>query len=452
MINVLKDMLLIDDPSVFRLYQELIKICNYFIAPVFTIALLLEYFGEMNFAGAVKKLFLVVVFMGAFYGFHTAGTRIALDSANQTLKRVSPTNLFVKRWTQAKVKTKKHKGWDSLKSILIPNLNDLIGTAFFLLAKLFIWLLKLIYSSVYHLTYVFAGVTGILYFLGWTKDALKGTIQASLWCMIMPFVIVAILSLVGNSIEATALNGDLVIAKIDTIIWLFGVTLLLLITPLITYGMIRGDGIHSFGSKMGAMVVSSGLKAMAFYPMIAGMLKKSTQGIGKAGSKAFLEPSINELLGKEKSPNRNKMEVLNKKGKVKSPFDQNRSLDERLKEAGLTKEEAMKLSNVNLPKQSRHIKAPSDATPPKTRQMPREKQTFGKLKPIKGGNNNSDQVVQLKKQNFKFNQKYWDGINPHMAEAIKKKYGIKADTVDPNKVHRPAKTKNINPRQKGDKK
>lgn len=272
MTNILQEMLLIDDPSIFRLYQELIKITNYFIAPVFTISLILEFFGEMNFASSVKKLFLVVIFMGAFYNFHSSATAIALDSANKTLRRVSPTNLFIKKWTQSKIKTKKQKGWNALKDILIPNLNDLIGTSFFVLAKIFIWLLKLIYSSVYHLTYIFAGFTAILYFLGWTKDALKGTVQASIWCMAMPFVIVAILALVGNSIEDSALNGDLVIAKIDTIIWLFGVTLLLLISPLITYGMIRGDGIHSFGSKMGAMVVSSGLKAMAFYPIMMRMM------------------------------------------------------------------------------------------------------------------------------------------------------------------------------------
>lgn len=272
MTNILREMLLIDDPSIFRLYQELIKITNYFIAPVFTVSLILEFFGEMNFSSSVKKLFLVVIFMGAFYNFHSSATSIALESANKTLRRVSPTNLFIKKWTQSKIKTKKQKGWNALKDILIPNLNDLIGTSFFVLAKVFIWLLKLIYSSVYHLTYVFAGFTAILYFLGWTKDALKGTVQASIWCMAMPFVIVAILALVGNSIEDSALKGDLVIAKIDTIIWLFGVTLLLLISPLITYGMIRGDGIHSFGSKMGAMVVSSGLKAMAFYPIMMRMM------------------------------------------------------------------------------------------------------------------------------------------------------------------------------------
>ncbi len=63
MINILKDMLLIEDQSVFRLYEELIKITNYFIAPVFTISLILEFFGEMNFTEPVKKLFLVVIFI-----------------------------------------------------------------------------------------------------------------------------------------------------------------------------------------------------------------------------------------------------------------------------------------------------------------------------------------------------------------------------------------------------
>src|SRR5690606_15615590 len=101
--------------------------------PVFTISLILEYFGEMNFASSVKKLFLVIIFMGAFYGVHTQATHIALESASQTLRRVSPTNLFVKKWLQIKVKTKHQKGWDSLKSILIPNINDLLGTAFYLL-------------------------------------------------------------------------------------------------------------------------------------------------------------------------------------------------------------------------------------------------------------------------------------------------------------------------------
>ncbi len=326
MSNILQEMLLIDDPSIFRLYKELIKIANYFIAPVFTISLILEFFGQMNFSTSVKKLFLVIIFMGSFYQFHTGATQIALESAGQTLKKVSPANLFVKKWNQAKIKTKKQKGWDSLKNIIIPNLNDLIGTAFFVLAKIFIWLLKLIYSSVYHLTYVFAGFSAILYFLGWTQDALKGTVQASIWCMIMPFVIVAILSLVGNSIEATALGGNLVIAKIDTVIWLFGVTLLLLISPLISYGMIRGDGIHSFGSKMGTMVVSSGLKAMALYPMMGKMMSSvKNRTVSPLSNKAENVFKSLRQTSSPQGPNNHKVDQnIKKEG---SSFKQNKQVN-----------------------------------------------------------------------------------------------------------------------------
>ena len=445
--NILREMLLIEDPSIFRLYQEMMNIAGYFVAPVFTIALLLEYFGEINFGGVVKKLLLITIFMGAFYQFHSKAVELSLESASYTLKKVSPRNLFVKKWYHTKVKTKEKKEWNFIQSIAIPNLNDLLATAFFLLSKVFIWLLKLIYSSVFHLTYVFSGVTAILYFLGWTKDALKGTVQASLWCMAMPFVIVAILALVGNSIDETALGGELIVSKVDTIIWLFGVTLLLLISPLITFGLVKGDGIHSFGSKMGSMVVSSGLKAMALSPVLAAGFKGATRGVGKVGANSLLEPSIKELLQKEAAPDKTKMKLLDKKGDVKSPFAQGRPLEERLKAVGMTKDEAIKLSKVqSIQKQTQKQapKAESKANrtiPSKDMWASKGKQTIGKLKPIENSDNKSHQSVRLQKQNFKFNRGYWDSINPHKGEAIKKKYGIEGTTVDPNKIHRPVKSK-----------
>ena len=61
---------------------------------------------------------------------------------------------------------------------------------------------------------------------------------------------------------------------------------------------------------------------------------------------------------------------------------------------------------------------------------------IGELKPMET-KASSPQFVKLKKQDFKFNQKYWDGIHPQKAENIKHKYGIEGVTVDPHKVHRP---------------
>lgn len=266
--NIVREMLLIEEPSVLRLYKEMVQISGYFVGPLFIISLILEFLGNLDFGGVVKRLLIVMVVLTSFQTIHTKAVEISLDTASVTLKKVSPNNLFVKKWYEGKIKTKEKKGWGYLESFAIPNLNDLLATAFFLLAKVFTWLLKLIYSSVYHLTYIFSGITALLYFFGWTNRSLIGTFQSSLWCIILPFVIVAILAMVGNSINQRAINGDLAIADIETILWLFGVTLILLLTPVITWAMVKGDGVAGAGSKMGSIAVSSGMKAIYMLPMI----------------------------------------------------------------------------------------------------------------------------------------------------------------------------------------
>lgn len=279
--DLLKNMLLIEEPSALKLYHEMMSIAGYFVAPVFLIALVLEFFGEMNFGDVIKKLMIVTLFMTFFYQFHTQAVGIALESASETLQKVSPRNIFIKKWHEVKLRTRDKKEWSLLEKFAIPNVNDLVATAFFMLAKVFVWLLKLIYSTVYHFTYIFSGITAVLYFLGWTKDALKGTVQGSLWCMLLPFIVIAILALIGNSFEEAAAGGELVVAKIDTLVWLFGVTLLLLLSPLITYGMIRGEGMQSFGAKMGTMVTSSGMKAASMLPLMALMPQRAKSAVQK---------------------------------------------------------------------------------------------------------------------------------------------------------------------------
>ncbi len=356
-INILKDMLLISDPSVFMLYKELIVIAGYFIAPVFTVALVIEFLGEMNFAGVLKKLLIIVVFMGAFYNVHTKAVDISLITASKTLKRISPRNLFVKKWFNVKVKTKKKSSWSSLEAFAIPNLNDLVATSFFVLSKVFIWLLKLIYSSVYHLTYIFAGFTAIMYFLGWTKDALKGTIQASLWCMILPFVIVAILGLVGNSMHNSAAVGEVAFASINNLVWLFGVTLLLLISPLITYGMIKGDGIHSAGAKMGSMMVSSGTHALSMLPMIT-RFRQSSKRTFKRGKNGLNKAtrSINQLRD---SKSQSSSKFSNLKSNRFASSDQKSKL--KTKESTLKNQKAQTstTSKFNTQKESNRIESKS---------------------------------------------------------------------------------------------
>jgi len=317
--NILSEMLLIHEGSVYKLYEEMRTIAGYLIAPAFSLALVLEYFGDMDFGGVIKKLLLISIFMGFFYEFHTKAIDLSLETASITLKKISPRNFFVKKWYNVKVRTTEQKQWGFLESFAVPNLNDLIATAFFIASKAFIWLLKLIYSSVYHLTYVFSGITAILYLFGWTKDALKGTVQASIWCLLLPFVVVSILALVGNSIDEKALSGELVVARIDTIVWLFGITLLLLLSPIITLGMVKGDGFHTIGAKMGTMVVGSGIKAAAVAPFMV-KLPGRVSRVAKTASRAK-ETIGSKVLGGSKTS----VSKMSENEKVKSEFSTHKS-------------------------------------------------------------------------------------------------------------------------------
>ena len=339
----IKEMLLIEEPTVTILRDELLNVSKWFLIPSFGFALVLEFFGELQFTEVIKKLLLVMVFMGAFYSIHKSGVDLSFKASEEILRKVSPQNIFLRKWTEVKVKTKEDTSWNLLQKFAIPNVNDLVGTTLFIMSKVFIWILKLIYSTVYHLTYIFAPITAILYFFPITKGSIAGTIQSSLWCMLMPIVLVSIFAIVGNSIQVPAQNGDLAIISIDHILWLFGVTLLLLMTPVLTIGLLRGGGVALSGSAIGMMMTNSAMKVLRSAPAVAGGLKSTTKNATKMGSKALFEPSVRELLKKEKmnSSGNDKFKQLDKKGGIRNPFKSPKGIDERLAKIGMSKNEAM---------------------------------------------------------------------------------------------------------------
>jgi hypothetical protein len=283
--NLLEDMLLLQERGIVLLAKEMGEVAFQFVLPCFSISLVMEYFGKWEFFDVVKKLLIILAFMGVFQGLHQKAVEISFDVANKTLKKVSPRNIFVRKWYENKLKTKEKENWSWIEKFAIPNLNDLLATAFFLLAKVFIWVLKLIYSTVYHFTYVFAGISALLYFFPSTNRSLMGTLHSSLWCILMPFVIVGILALIGNSIDEKALNGELALSNIENILWLFGITLILLLSPLITMVLINGSGISSAGATMGTMMTRHGLHVLRSIPTWYGQAKVITsQTVLKTGN------------------------------------------------------------------------------------------------------------------------------------------------------------------------
>lgn len=413
----IKEMLLIEEPTIQILKDEIMRISHWFVLPSFVIALCLEYFSDLKFGEVVKKLVLILAFMSVFFSIHSEGVDLSFKASEEILRKVSPRNIFLRSWTEVKVRTKEDVTWNWIQKFSIPNINDLVGTALFILSKVFIWILKLIFSTVYHLTYVFAPLTAILYFFPITRGSIAGTIQSSLWCMFMPIVLVSILAIVGNSIQVPAKDGALAIISIDHIIWIFGVTLLMLMSPILTIGILRGGGVALSGSAIGAMMTNSAMKVLRAAPMVAGGIKTTAQGTAKAGSKAFLEPSIKEMLKKESdiNPNKEKLKQLNQKGGIKNPFKERSNLDDRLSKAGMTREEAMTLSKIPL-KQNIPTRTGTNKN-----QTTSSQESFNKQE----------------QETFRFDKSFWNKITPEHREGIRTKYGIKSEKPIPNKLYYP---------------
>jgi hypothetical protein len=278
-VGVLKSMLLLDEPNISGLRLGIENYSKAFILVSFTGALVWEFFNEMKFMGVVKNLVLALVFMGFFYQFHTEAVDLSFKASEALLREVSPRNIFLRPWSEVKVKTTETSN-SFVDKFIVPNLNDLLGTALFLLSKICIWILKLIYTTVYHFTYLFAPITAVLSFFPVSKGSMSGTITSSLWCILLPLVLVVFLALVGNAVQIPAQHGELAISSMDHLIWIFGITLLMLLAPSFTFSLIKGS-VASTADAIGLKMTGMGAKALIAPTVIYGMVQKFKSNAAK---------------------------------------------------------------------------------------------------------------------------------------------------------------------------
>ncbi len=281
--GVMRSMLLLDVPNISTLRIGVESYSKVFLSVAFVSALGWELATEMKFMGVVKNLVLALVFMGFFYQFHTKAVEVSFKASEELLREVSPRNIFLKKWNEVKVKNLDNSSGSFIDKIVVPNLNDLLGTALFLLSKVCILILKLIYTTVYYFTFILAPVTAVLSFIPTSKGSMAGTITSSLWCILLPFVLAIFLALVGNTVQMPAENGQLAISSMDHLIWIFGITLLMLLTPSFTYSLIKGS-VASTADAVGVKMTGVGAKALVSLPILYGMGQKIF-GKGKNGGK-----------------------------------------------------------------------------------------------------------------------------------------------------------------------
>jgi hypothetical protein len=353
--GVIKSMLLLDEPNISGLRLGIESYSKVFLAVTFIGALTWEFLTGMKFMEVVKNLVLALVFMGCFYEFHTKAVDLSFQASEELLREVSPRNIFLRRWNEVKVKTTDSSKSNFIEKLAIPNLNDLLGTALFLMSKVCILILKLIYTTVYYFTFIFAPVTAVLSLLPTSKNSMAGTITSSLWCILLPFVLVVFLALVGNSVQMPAENGQLAISSMDQLIWIFGITLLMLLVPSFTFSLIKGS-VASTADAVGVKMIGVGAQALVSLPIIFGLGKK-VLGKGKEKSNKknnFKSPQNFQPYSQKYSPNRmpnlntNKnifQESLKEKGGVNTERSNNNSV--KLSEMKMSQKNTKQNSSVS---------------------------------------------------------------------------------------------------------
>jgi hypothetical protein len=291
----LTDLILFDSPKLVKMATELSHITWEIIPVIFLMAVIGKYFTDMDWKSLLKKLFISSLLLTFFTGFHKEAVFTSIKLAEDTILKRSKVSIDLFKLSKPeKQKVQKIKKniekrdknlYESIKSVpealfsygasLAEEITTGVGYVLPLLVDLFAWvaflLIKIVFSGVFHLTYVFTGLVALLYLFDFGDKALKGMLISSVWCMIFPFVLCASIFFLGSTVGEIDSSGrglmNLALTIISSTFFIF--------TPVITLKLISGlgvvEGITEWGAKVGMGAVALG-GAFAF----AGLKSKAS--------------------------------------------------------------------------------------------------------------------------------------------------------------------------------
>lgn len=311
----LKELLLITNPNVISLASYLNKTALLFILPCFYIAIICEYLTNWDFKSVIKRSFIAFLAIKLLTPLHISFVNEALVTSSELVKRYSPQNKFLTAYNTTRM-DKKAGVWKKLSSIVEMIVTDPIVLIIFLLSYISFFLLTQLYSLVYHLEIVLIGLCALLSIFPITSRSLAGALKASLWCMLLPFVVAIVLCLIGDSDAFLKTYSGGIVNNLESLIQLLIMTVILLMTPVITSKIMSDTGVTGVAdnisqmASMGALVGGSGF-----------LMAQASKGMNQA-HKLTTKPLMNFGKG---AVSKSASEVMEKKGiapKVSDSFDE----------------------------------------------------------------------------------------------------------------------------------
>ncbi|QDK42714.1 hypothetical protein DOM21_14895 [Bacteriovorax stolpii] len=290
--NLLKNLLLVSNPKVMGLSEYLSQVALMFVLPAFYIGMIVEYFTSFDFKSVAKRALIAFLAIKLFLPVYTGAVDVSLKTSSELLSKYSSHNKFLSAYQSASVATNSNAGiWDRLKSIVSIIMNDPIVVFIFIMSYTSFFLLTQLYSLIYHLGIAFFGVCAVLSILPITQRSLTGAVYTGFWCALMPFVVMIVLALIGDSDAFLRDYSGGIVQNLESLIQLLVMTILLLLTPVITTKILNGTGLNAVADNLGQMAAMATL--IGGTKVVASSITKGGAILGGGVHNATTKPFLN---------------------------------------------------------------------------------------------------------------------------------------------------------------
>ena len=282
--SIIKDFLLVDFPSFKEFAQVITHVGNDVLLPTFVVALIIEFFGRLEFLHTLRRLAMALLLLSSFSYFHNSVTDYGFKVSSDIIESAKGKSNFIELWKKSQKQLKKQSVDKKSGSIVsyLKNLHsfvwkDNLGFVAQIINTFIAISLILnmcIYSLVFHFNLALVGLVAVLSVIGFNKDLVFTPIKTSIWCAFVPVVISGIIVTIGSVLS----NDD---QTIYSLIQAFVLSILMLFSlPLSAYilkgdivqwaskmGMISGAGVAIYGAKAGFSLATKPAMALGAPPL-----------------------------------------------------------------------------------------------------------------------------------------------------------------------------------------
>ena len=276
--SVFYDLLLFDIPGIGILAKDIVQSGKTFLGAVFMVGAIWEFFTTGRYTELVLRTVLCLLVFASHEPFLKKSIGASFALSEQFLKKNSPQNRLIvglKKATEITKKEIKEKArrhgkdrpawWDRLLVMAKVAWSDAITVVIWLLVYCVFLMLKILYTTMFHLLYVFLPVQALLCLFPPTQSSLQGAFRTYLRLVMTPPVIAVILVIFDGSMDyVTDIANYTVSENLRGLVQLLMSGILLLLSPVFASAILDGRGTTAVGSKvahiaaLGAMTAGFG--------------------------------------------------------------------------------------------------------------------------------------------------------------------------------------------------